>query len=131
MKYELILENGKYALIKRGEHMDQYAVVNGLNKEDGSWAWTIRYIYFGKYSSLTEAQALSHMLEVFRYKTESNYISRFRLEKLAMLFKDRIADDAMEFNDSDEDFLEFFLDECEMDEKELGFFGIKTESEDE
>ena len=127
MKYELILENGKYALIKRGEHMDQYAVVNGLNKEDGSWAWTVRYADFGKYSSLTEAQALSHMLEVFRYKTESDYISRFRLEKLATLFKDGLFGADLE----EEEYNEFFLDECEMDEKELAFFGIKTESEDE
>ena len=30
MKYTLIDENGQYALILRGEHMTQYAVVSGL-----------------------------------------------------------------------------------------------------
>lgn len=40
MKYTLIDENGQYALILRGASMTQYAVVNGLDKETGSWDWT-------------------------------------------------------------------------------------------
>lgn len=51
--------------------------------------------------------------------------------ELATLFKDKIADDAIEFGDSDEDFLEFFTEDCDMNERELDFFGIKMESEDE
>lgn len=33
MKYEIILEKGEYALILRGSRMEEYAVVNGLNKK--------------------------------------------------------------------------------------------------
>ena len=43
MKYTLIDENGQYALILRGEHMTQYAVVSGLDKETGNWDWTCCY----------------------------------------------------------------------------------------
>lgn len=35
MKHVVILEKGEYALIIRGVRMEEYAVVNGLNKETG------------------------------------------------------------------------------------------------
>ena len=50
MKYEVILEKGEYALILRGSRMEEYAVVNGLNKETGEWCWTCCYYNFGNYS---------------------------------------------------------------------------------
>lgn len=130
MKYEVIIEKGEYALIKRGVHMDEYAVVNGLDKVKENWAWTVYYIGFGKYSPFTESQALSYVLEVFRSKTETNYISWFRLEELATKFKDRISEDALEFALTDDDYKEFFLDECEMEPHELEFFGIEMEREE-
>ncbi len=48
MKYTLIVAKGQYALILRGESMTQYAVVNGLDKDTGSWDWTCCYYDFGK-----------------------------------------------------------------------------------
>ena len=46
MKYEIILENGEYALILRGSRMEEYAVVNGNNKETGGWGQTCCYYNF-------------------------------------------------------------------------------------
>lgn len=125
MKYEVIIEKGEYALIKRGVHMDEYAVVNGLDKTKGNWNWTVYYISFGKYSPYAEAHALSLVTEVFRSKTETNYIPRFRLEELATKFKDGLFGADLESEEYDE----FFLDECEMEPHELEFFGIEMESE--
>ena len=126
MRYEVLLEKGEYALVKRGVHMDEYAVVNGLDKEKGDWKWTVYYISFGNYSPYTESQALSLVLEVFRNKTKTNYISKMRLEELATKFKDGLYGADLE----DEEYEEFFLDECEMEPHELEFFGIEMESED-
>lgn len=126
MKYEVIIEKDEYALVKRGVHMDQYAVVRGLNKEKGDWDWTVYYVGFDKYSPCTESQALSLALEIFRNKTETNHISRARLEELATKFKDGLFGADLESEEYDE----FFLDECEMESYELEFFGIETEREE-
>lgn len=126
MKYEVILEKGEYALIKRGIHMNEYAVVYGLDKTKGEWGRTVCYVGFGKYSPCTESQALSFVLEIFRSKTENNYISRFRLEELATKFKDGLFGADLE----SEEYEEFFLNECEMETHELDFFEIETESEE-
>lgn len=126
MKYEVIIEKGEYTLIKRGVHMDEYAVVNGLDKTKGNWNWTVYYISFDKYSPYAEAHALSLVTEVFRSKTETNYIPRFRLEELATKFKDGLFGADLESEEYDE----FFLDECEMEPHELEFFGIEIEREE-
>lgn len=126
MKYEVIIEKGEYTLIKRGVHMDEYAVVNGLDKTKGNWNWTVYYISFGKYSPYAEAHALSLVTEVFHSKTETNYIPRFRLEELATKFKDGLFGADLESEEYDE----FFLDECEMEPHELEFFGIEIEREE-
>ena len=125
MQYEVLFEKGNYALIRRGSEMTQYAVVNGLDKERGDWAWTVSYTDFGKYSSVTEIEALQEMIEVFRYKTEENYIPRYRLEELATQFKDGLIED------DEESAMEYFDEVCEMSESEKEFFGIETESEEE
>ena len=125
MQYEVLFEKGKYALIRRGSEMTQYAVVNGLDKERGDWAWTVSYTDFGKYSSVTEIEALQEMIEVFRYKTEENYIPRCRLEELATQFKDGLIEDG------ESEAMEYFDEVCEMTDEEKEFFGIKTESEEE
>lgn len=88
--YTVLFEKGNYALIERGEKHLEYAVVASLKPEserkyEGSdWGWTCGY---------TEhtPQGLSVMLDFFRLKTETNYISRSRLEELANLFKDAAA----------------------------------------
>ena len=59
----------------------------------------------------------------------SSTISRDRLIELSTKFKDRIAEDAMDFALSDEEFLEYFTDECEMTDDELDFFKIPRESD--
>lgn len=71
MKYEVILEKGEYALILRGSRMEEYAVVNGLNKEIGEWGWTCCYYNFGNYTQIDKAQALFLALDYFRMRTEN------------------------------------------------------------
>lgn len=116
MVYDLIMESGEYALILRGSRMKEYAVVNGLDKAKGSWAWTCTYYNFGEFSPLSQAEALAMAVDYFRLRTESDYIGRNRLEELATRFKDCI--------NGDEDF-ENVLDE--MDDCEKEFFGIESE----
>ena len=72
MKYTLIDENGQYALILRGEHMTQYAVVSGLDKETGNWDWTCCYFDFGKFSGLTKAEALFRALDYYLMRTDED-----------------------------------------------------------
>lgn len=125
MKYEVILEKGEYALVIRGSRMEEYAVVNGLNKERGDWAWTCCYYNFGDYSPCTKAKALYLALDYFRTRTETDYIPRCRLEELATLFKDGLIED------DEESAMEYFDEICEMTESEKEFFGIETESEED
>ena len=125
MKYEIILENGEYALILRGSRMEEYAVVNGLNKETGEWDWTCCYYNFGDYTQIDKAQALFLALDYFRMRTETDYITRCRLEELATQFKDGLIED------DEESTMEYFDEVCEMTESEKEFFGIETEIEEE
>ena len=124
MKYEVIMEAKNYAWIKRGIDLEEYTVVSRLNRETESWAYTCVYYNFSPFSNLTQAEALALSTDYFCYKTQSNYIPRYRLEELATKFKDRIAEDALEFALTDNDYKEFFIDECEMTDSELYFFGI-------
>lgn len=125
MKYEVILEKGEYALILRGSRMEEYAVVNGLNKETGEWGWTCVYYNFGDSSPIDKARALFLALDYFRLRTEENYIPRCRLEELATQFKDGLIED------DEEQALIYFDEVCEMSDEEKEFFGIGTESEEE
>lgn len=125
MKYEVILEKGDYALILRGSRMEEYAVVNGLNKERGDWAWTCCYYNFSEFAPIDKAEALFLALDYFRMRTETNYIPRCRLEELATQFKDGLIED------DEESAMEYFDEVCEMTDEEKEFFGIETESEDE
>lgn len=123
MKYAVCLEKENYALIARGENLDEYAVVYGLNKETGAWAHTVGYWNFGKYSRLSETAALFRALELFEAKTNDDYISINRVVELATLFKDKLLED------DEESALEYFKEDCYMSEKELRFFGIESEDE--
>lgn len=122
MKYEVIMESGNYALILRGSRMEEYAVVNGLDKAKGEWAWTYVYYNFGEFSPISKAEALAKAVDAFRYKTEEEYIPRCRLEELATLFKDGL------ISDDRESALEYFDEICEMSEEEKSFFGIEEDS---
>ena len=124
MKYELIMKKGDYALIVRGKNLDEYAVVNRLDEEKGVWDYTCTYYNFGRYSKLSQVEALYYALDAFRYRTEENYISRRRLEELATLFKDGLIED------DEEQALIYFDGVCEMTGCEKEFFGIETESEE-
>ena len=121
MKYEVLFEKGDYALVKRGSEMTQYAVVYGLDNANKCWSCTVSYADFGKYSSITEIEALQDMIELFRMRTETNYISHCRLEELATLVKDGLIED------DEESAMEYFDEVCEMSETEKEFFGIKSE----
>ena len=123
MKYELILEKGKYALIKRGNSMTEYAVVYGLNKENGNWCNTVSYCGFGGLWHTDEAIALQRMLEVFLIRTKENYIHRNRLIEIATMEKDML----MEL-DEDET-MEFFESELQLEDYEREFFGVDDETE--
>ena len=125
MQYEVLFEKGNYALIKRGSEMTQYAVVYDLDNANKCWGCTVSYTDFGKYSSLTEIEALQDMIELFRMRTETDYIPRCRLEELATQFKDGLIED------DETEAMEYFNEVCEMTESEKEFFGIETESEDE
>ena len=125
MKYEVICEKGDYALILRGSRMEEYAVVNGLNKERGDWSWTCCYYNFGDYALIDKAEALFLALDYFRMRTETDYIPRHRLEELVTQFKDGLIED------DEVSAMEYFDKVCEMSESEKKFFGIETESEEE
>lgn len=122
MRYEVIMEKNDYALIIRKTRMDEYAVVNGLDKAKGEWAWTYVYYNFGEFSPISKAEALAKAIDAFRYKTEEGYIPRCRLEELATLFKDGL------ISDNRENAFEYFDEICEMSEEEKSFFGIEEDS---
>ena len=127
MKYEVIMEKGVYALITRGEKLKEYAVVNGLNKEKGEWAWTCAYWAYEYEGQLLGNQAcmLANAVDYFRFLTEDNYISRARLEELATLFKDGLIED-----DRYEAMI-YFNETCEMEDHEKEFFGIESNDEED
>jgi len=93
MDYRLIAEKGEYALIQRGSKMQEYAVVNGLEKDSGEWNYTCSYYGFGKYSKLSEEEALYKALDDFRSRTDRDYVSHERLLEIATLLKDGLVED--------------------------------------
>ncbi len=119
MKYEVLLEKGKYALILRGTKMEEYAVVSGLDKERECWDWTCCYYNFGGFTQIDKTEALSLALDYFRMKTEKNYISRSRLKELATQLKDGLLED------DKESAMEYFDEVCEMSDEEKKWFGIE------
>lgn len=133
MKWNVLLSNEKIGVyLLESQNNTQYCVCHDYDpkaKENQQY-WGGNYFCYWNNPTL-KVQMLSVAVDFFRTATESTYISRMRLEELAAKFKDRITDDAMEFNDSDEEFMEFFVDECDMEKHELDFFEIKTESEEE
>lgn len=118
MKYELILEKGKYALIKRGEKLQEYAVVRDLNPETGSWGCTVSYYGFGGLWHMDEDIALQNALDLFIAWTTRDYITRNRLIEIATLEKDKL----LELDE--EETMEFFESELQLEDYEREFFGI-------
>ena len=118
MKYEVLFEKGRYALILRGEKMCEYAVVKDLDNANREWGYTVTYCGFGPLWKNSQAEAFSKCLDVFRYSTEKDYISRDRLIELATRFKDNLI-----FADP-EAAIECFDEDCDLSEEEKDFFEI-------
>lgn len=101
----------------RGKDLTEYAVVFGLDNITKEWGHTCSYYDFGKYSRLTQPEALQLALDAFLCKTREDYIPKARLTELATCFKDRLLeenyDSAMEC-----------FEECDLSEYEQKFFGI-------
>lgn len=123
MKYQVLFEKGRYALIRRGVKFEEYAVVFGLNKERGDWEHTCSYANFSPVFGVSEAEALCAMLDVFRSKTEEGYVERERLVELLEKFKDGlVADDKASA-------YEYFKRECKLSAREAMILGIEKEME--
>ena len=121
MKWIEILRKDDYALLQ-SESDTQYVVVSGYDPtqpEDKQWSNGTYFVYWDDKEK--KAMFLSNALELFRCITENNYyISRQRLEELATKFKDGLFAAYLE----DQEYNEFFDNECEMIESEKEFFGI-------
>ena len=124
MKWKEILRKDRYALLQSGTNT-QYVVASGYDPtqpEDQQWN---HGTYFTYQNDLQKVSSLANALELFRYRTEENYISRSRLEELATNFKDELIEEYLE----EEDYEEFFDYECGMTEYEKKFFEIESGSE--
>lgn len=121
MVFQTILESGNYALILRGLRLEEYAVVNGLNKNETDWAWTCGYWNFSEHSQTTEAEALLLAVDFFRLKTEENYIPRRRLDELATKSMHKLR----EYDDELAE--EFFKEDCDLEDYERKWFGLGDE----
>ena len=121
MKYIFIDENGQYALILRGEHMTQYAVVSGLDKKTGSWDWTCCYYDFDKFSELTKAEALFRALDYYLMRTNEKHISWARMSEIATVLKDRLIEDG------EEEAYRYMADAAEFSDTEAEYFGLDME----
>lgn len=116
--YEIIAQKKEYALIKM-ESTEEYKIVSDICA-DGSWAYTVCSWMYGKYGR-EEYLVMQDAIDSFRYKTESDYIPRSRLEELATKFKDGMFSCDLD----EEEYDEFFDDECDMTDDELDFFDMK------
>ena len=125
MNINIILRKGKYTLIEHGNQLKEIAVVYGLNGNE--WEYTCdywSYEYNGNPTGcMSKAVALSYGLELFRVKTEENYISRARLEELTTKFKDALYE-------TDEEYANDFVEQ-ECFESEMEWLGIENNGEDE
>ena len=118
MKWVEILRKDKLALLQ-SENNSQYAVASGYNpdgKEDEQWSHASYFMYYG--NEQAKALYLQAALDMFRAKSEENYIPRYRLEELATKFKDGLIED------DKEEAMIFFDEECELTDSEKEWFEI-------
>ena len=121
MKYNIILRNGRYALL---EMETQYVVACGFDEtqsEGSQWSQGYYYTHWNTSEAVVKQRMLSAALEYYRTITENDYIPRCRLEELATQFKDGL----IEYGE--ESAMEYFDEVCEMSDSEKEFFGIETE----
>lgn len=120
--YKIIAQKKEYALIKM-ENTEEYKIVSDICA-DGSWAYTVCSWMYGEFGR-EEYLVLQDAIDAFRARTESTYIPRSRLEELATKFKDGMFSCDLD----EEEYDEFFDDECDMTDEELDFFGMKRGGE--
>ena len=120
--YEIIAQKKEYALIKM-ENTEEYKIVSDICA-DGSWAYIVCSWMYGEFGR-EEYLVLQDALDAFRARTENDYIPRSRLEELATKFKDGIFSCDLD----EEEYDEFFDDECDMTDEELDFFDMKRGGE--
>lgn len=135
MEYKLIelrktSEDGNVALILRGTKYPEYAVVRNIDitkpmESDEQWDNTIEY-----YPVNNSLNALANAVDCLRRKTETQYISRTRLEEIATKEKDYISE-LLEDEIGYQEGVNYFRDELEMEDYELEFFGIEIDKEDD
>jgi hypothetical protein len=124
MKWVEILRKDKLALLQ-SENNSQYAVASGYNpdgKEDEQWSHASYFMYYG--NEQAKALYLQAALDMFRARSEENYIPRYRLEELATKFKDGLLED------DKEEAMIFFDEECELTDSEKEWFGITDDIEE-
>ena len=124
MKWNLVLQNGKYSLLQN-ETDTQYVVASKYDPEKPENNQWNSGSYFCYRSKSEKTIALSQAVELFRFYTEENFIPRCRIEELATNFKDALLGAYLE----DREYNELFLEDCSMSESELDFFGISVEEE--
>lgn len=127
MKFTVICEQGGYAVIDRGKDIKEIALVRGLNKEKGEWDYTCKY-YAYEYKGATcklrdKACCIALAMDKLCAKTVENYISRDRLEELAIGFagKFRLMCAGMSSQDIEDEVEVFELTKFERD-----FLGFST-----
>lgn len=136
-KYEVVLSYKEFTIIKYEKQYigEEYVVARNFNKEEFSWdsaSDNYAYSFESALAILLKRLGSDYIKSKRQIQIEEDTGITFdRACELATLFKDRIADDAIEFNESDEDFIAFFTEDCDMEENELSFFGLKTESEED
>lgn len=123
---------GNIALIERktNTRYSEYAVVRNLDRHksmdcDDQWDNTIGYWN-------NDMRSLANAVDLFRQKTEQNYISRARLEELATQFKDGLVE---AYGDDPEtsEIIDDIIENYELSDYEAEFFGLEKaddESED-
>ena len=119
MKWIEILRKDDLALLQ-SETDTQYVVAVGYDPdapENEQWMHGDYFVYAGSNKNKKEI-CLASAVDTFLMKTEENYISRCRLEELAIFLKDRLIEDDRESA------LEYFDEVCEMSDKEKEWFGI-------
>lgn len=122
MLWNELLRKGNISLLQSQCDI-QYCVCRNYNpyaKEDTQYDSGTYFCYWG--DKERKSYFLATALEVFRCKTEENYINRSRLEELANKFKYGLIED------DEESAMEYFREVCEMEDYELEFFGIGMES---
>lgn len=124
MKWKEILRNGNYALLQ-SESDTQYVVASGYDSTQPEGQQWNHGTYFTYQDDSQKVSSLANALELFRYRTGENYISRSRLEELATNFKNELLEEYLE----EGEYEKFFDYEFGMDEYEKKFFEIEGVSE--